>query len=186
MLVQLLFSLMYSKNLTVGFQNYNSDVPVIMKEHSGRAVPMCTTILVTRLLERKHCSHVTQVIWHWNCYSTVIVRHCWLLLPTMAVTCKLGHRHGHSCVSTVVYTTDDHWKVQRTSKTANTYNLFLQNVRRFTDMCTTKTATLRPCDPDYVTLLVKSLLKKRRNLRRPGKPRRQMYLIKNSGLIIIV
>ena len=54
---------------------------------------------------------------------------------------------------------------------ANTmYSLFSVTVRYFIDTCIpTKTVTLGPCDPDFVTLLVKSLLCKRRKLRRQGK-----------------
>ena len=54
---------------------------------------------------------------------------------------------------------------------ANTmYSLFLVVVRYFTDTCIpTKTVTLGPRDPDFATPLVKSLLCKRRKLRRQGK-----------------
>jgi len=50
------------------------------------------------------------------------------------------------------------------------YSLFLVTVRYFYDTCIpTKTVTLGPRDPDFVTPLVKSLLCKRRKLRRQGK-----------------
>jgi len=54
---------------------------------------------------------------------------------------------------------------------ANTmYSLFLVTVRYFIDTCIpTKTVTLGPRDPDFVTPLVKCLLCKRRKLRRQGK-----------------
>ena len=50
------------------------------------------------------------------------------------------------------------------------YSLFLVTVHYFIDTCIpTKTVTLGPRDPDFVTPLVKSLLCKRRKLRRQGK-----------------
>ena len=50
------------------------------------------------------------------------------------------------------------------------YSLFLAAVRYFIDTCIpTKTVTLGPRDPHFVTPLVKSLLCKRRKLRRQGK-----------------
>jgi len=50
------------------------------------------------------------------------------------------------------------------------YSLFSVTVRYFIDTCIpTKTVTLGPRDSDFVTSLVKSLLCKRRKLRRQGK-----------------
>jgi len=50
------------------------------------------------------------------------------------------------------------------------YKWFLQIVRNLIAVCIpTKTVTIGPSDPDFVTPLVKSLLVKRRKLRKQGK-----------------
>jgi len=65
------------------------------------------------------------------------------------------------------------------------YNKFLQVVRSHISTCIpTKTVTLGPRDPDFITPLVKSLLNKRRKLRKKGKSAEADELaVKINGLI---
>ena len=78
------------------------------------------------------------------------------------------------------------WKSITTCNSVNTmYSSFLHIVRTFIHISIpTKTITLGPRDPDYVTPLVKSLLNKRRKLRRQGKCREADELARKiNGLI---
>ena len=65
------------------------------------------------------------------------------------------------------------------------YSLFLEVVRLCIEKCIpTKSVTFGPRDPNFVTPLVKSLLGKRRKLRRKGKTKKADELaVKINGLI---